>query len=404
MQQEKDQKNKMKEHRKQSKLNLRILVIALVTYVVSAFASFLLFNSIGAGSIIPVDAPKKTADGKLLFDPNLPKTEPCPLNGAKWSVQQRDWWEEHSPLGVMIENHLEARPQSGLTSADIVYEAVAEGGITRFLAIFYCQNADVVGPIRSARTYFLDFLSEYGSFPLYAHVGGANTPGPANALGQIVDYGWSEYNDLNQFSIGFPVFIRDYDRLGRTVATEHTVYSSTLKLWDYARDDRGITDVNEDGDKWNEDFTAYSVKEDAQAGARPTSQSITYNFWDGYGDFLVEWTYDPTSNTYKRSNGGEAHTDLNNKQQIAAKNVVLLFMRESRANDGYEGNLHLLYGTKGTGSAIVFQDGKEIDANWTKKARTSHLELTDNRGNEIELNPGLIWFSIVSPGTDVEVE
>lgn len=390
--------------KRKQQINIKILVIAVIAYVASALVSFIIFSKfVGSISIAPVAQPKKTASGKLLFDPSLPKTEPCPLNGAKYSKQQRAWWEKHVPLGIMIENHLESRPQSGLTSADIVYEAVAEGGITRLLAVFYCQDAEFVGPVRSARTYFVDFISEYGPFPLYAHVGGANTPGPANALGQISDYGWSGYNDLNQFSIGFPVFVRDYDRLGRTVATEHTVYSSTTKLWDYAAKDRKITNKDEEGNEWNEDFTPYEIKEDASASTRPSSQSVAYSAWAGYGDYSVLWTYDSSANTYKRVNGGKAHTDLNNKQQIAAKNVVILFMRESRANDGYEGNLHLLYGTKGTGNAKVFQDGEEIDATWTKKNRTSRLILKDKRGQGIEFNPGLIWFSVVSPDTDVEV-
>lgn len=386
-------------------LNIKILVIAAITYILSSLISFLIFNQLQGGiSVTPVSQPKKTAAGKLLFDPSLPKTEACPLNGAKYSKQQKAWWEKHEPLGVMIENHLEARPQSGLTSADIVYESVAEGGITRFLAVFYCQDAEVVGPVRSARTYFVDFISEYGSFPLYAHVGGANTPGPANALGQISDYGWSGYNDLNQFSIGFPVFVRDYDRLGRTVATEHTVYSSTTKLWDYAAKDRKITSKNEDGESWDENYTPYAIKEDENASARPASQVIDYNFWNGYGDYKVAWTYNKETNTYKRDNGGKPHIDLNNKLQISAKNVVILFMKESRANDGYEGNLHMLYGTKGTGNAKVFQDGQEIDATWSKKNRTSHLVLKDKRGNDIEFNPGLIWFSVVSPDTDISVK
>lgn len=393
------------EHKNKKQLNIKILIIALATYIASAVISFVVFNQLSGGTIgTPVAQPKKTADGKLLFDPNLPKTEPCPINGAKYSVQQRQWWEKHSPLGVMIENHLESRPQSGLSSADIVYEAIAEGGITRFLAIYYCQDAEVVGPVRSARTYFLDFISEYGPSPLYAHVGGANTPGPANALGQINDYGWANYNDLNQFSIGFPVFIRDYDRLGRTVATEHTVYSSTTKLWDYAAKERGITNKNEDGESWDENFTPYSFKEDQASSARPASQRISYNFWEGYGDYSVDWVYDNKTNSYGRINGGEVHTDLNNKKQVAAKNVVVLFMRESRANDGYEGNLHMLYGTKGTGKAKVFMDGEEIDATWSKKNRTSHLSLKDQRGQDIEFNPGLIWFSVVSPDTEISTK
>src|SRR5690606_36361616 len=93
-----------------------------------------------------------------------------------------------------------------------------------------------------ARTYFLDYASGF-NFPLYTHVGGANLPGPTNALGQIADYGWVGENNLNQFSIGFPTFVRDYNRVpGKTIATEHTMVTSTEKLWEVAGS-RGWTNV-----------------------------------------------------------------------------------------------------------------------------------------------------------------
>lgn len=393
--------DELRRGKKKSTINPKLLIVGVIVYIASALASFILFNNSTSASLSNVPQPVKTASGKLMFDDSLPKTESCPINGAMYSKQQRAWWEKHGPLGVMIENHVEARPQSGMSYADIVYEVVAEGGITRFLALYYCQDAEFVGPVRSARTYFIDFLSEFGSFPLYAHVGGANTPGPANALGQIEDYGWGNYNDMNQFSIGFPVYVRDYDRMGRTVATEHTVYSSTTKLWDYAKSKRKLTNVDVDGVKWDEEFTSYEFKDDAPASARPASQKISYNFWEGYDDFRVDWTYDKVSNSYLRSNGGEPHTDLVTKKQLSAKNVIVLFMKESRANDGYEGNLHMLYGTKGTGKAKIFMDGKEIDGTWSKKNRQAHLFIKDNRGQDIELNRGKIWFSVVSPDTEV---
>lgn len=388
-------------------MNPKIVIIGVIVYVASALVSFIIFSKIGGSQSLvssPVPQPVKTTAGKLLFDDTLPKTESCPINGAMYSKQQKAWWEKHEPLGVMIENHSDARPQSGISFADIVYEAIAEGGITRFLNIFYCQDADVIGPVRSARTYFIDFLSEFGAFPLYAHVGGANTDGPADALGQISSYGWGGVNDLNQFSIGFPVFLRNYDRLGRTVATEHTMYSSTTKLWDYAAKSRKITNVNEKGESWTKNFTPYTFKDDAAVSARPTSQTVSFDFWDGYSDYGVTWTYDKTSNLYLRANGGKPHADLNTKKQLSTKNLVVLFMKESRANDGYEGNLHMLYGTKGTGKAKIFMDGVETDGTWSKKSRTAHLFLKDNRGQDVELNKGKIWFSVVSPKTDITVK
>lgn len=390
-----------------NKMNLKIIIVGVVVYIVASIVSFMAFSHFGGGfaSITtPVVAPTKTSSGKLVFDDSLPKTEACPINGVMYSKQQRAWWETHEPLGVMIENHTDARPQSGISYADVVYEAIAEGGITRFLNIFYCQDADVVGPVRSARTYFVDFLSEYGSFPLYAHVGGANSDGQADALGQIESYGWDGVNDLNQFSIGFPVFLRDYDRLGRTVATEHTMYSSTTKLWDYAKSNRKITNENSKGISWTEGFTPYTFKDDAALPARPASQTVSFDFWDGYGDYSVSWAYDKTGNKYLRSNGGKPHVDLDTKQQLSAKNVVILFMKESRANDGYEGNLHMLYGTKGTGNATIFMDGNKIDGTWSKKSRTAHLYLKDKRGQDIPLDRGKIWFEVVSPTTTISVK
>ena len=91
----------------------------------------------------PVPAPIVGTNGQVAFDPKLPKTQECPLNGVKYSKQQEAWWQKHRPLGVMIENHQEARPQSGIASADVIYEAVAEGGITRFMALFYCNLSDI---------------------------------------------------------------------------------------------------------------------------------------------------------------------------------------------------------------------------------------------------------------------
>ena len=382
------------------------LFIALVIYIALTLISYILFSNFAhvGGLITPVSITEKGKDERVVFDESFPKTEECPINGAKYSKPQKQWWEKHRPLGIMIENHQEARPQSGLSYADVVYEAVAEGGITRLLAVYYCQDAGIIGPVRSARTYFLDFISEYGDYPLYAHVGGANTPGPADALGQIGDYGWKLYNDLNEFSISYPTFKRDYDRLGRTVATEHTMYSSTDKLWTYAAKKRKLTNKDEDGNSWDENFVKYSFKEDTKETERPASQAITFNFWEGYNDYEVVWTYDKTTNLYVRTSGGAPHKDKNNDKQITAKNVVVLFMTERRANDGYEGNLHMLYGTKGTGRAAIFLDGQEIKGTWSKKDRTSRLILRDNRGREIKINRGPIWFAITAIGTSVVVK
>lgn len=377
-----------------SKNKLLSIVLVLVAYGLSLGASYLLFSETSFTSKSTV-SPSITSMSGSMFDETLPKTEPCPLNGTLYSKQQKDWWEKHRPLGIMIENHQEARPQSGLSSADVLYEAVAEGGITRFLAIYYCNGAENVGPVRSARTYFLDFISEYGSSPLYVHVGGANQDGPADALSQIEDYGWAGKNDMNQFSIGFPTFWRDYDRLGHPVSTEHTMYSTTEKLLQFAATKRKLAVEDEDGISWTKGFIPYSFKEDAPVEKRPPSQKIHLEFWEDTPDYTIDWIYEPVANVYKRNNGDKPHTDLNNKKQLTAKNIVVLKMIETHANDGYENNQHLLYRTKGTGKAHIFMDGKETVGTWRKDSRTAKTLLFDNTGLPIKFNKGTIWFEIL---------
>lgn len=366
-------------------------------FAVSVGISYSLFLKSGSfvQNLAPQPSPTVTKSGGVAFDPSLPKTEECPLNGAKYSKQQKQWWEKHRPLGIMIENHEDARPQSGIQFADVVYEAVAEGGITRFLTVFYCQDASQVGPVRSARTYFLNFISEYGDNPLYTHVGGANTSGPADALSQINDYDWGGYNDLNQFSIGFPVFWRDYNRLGHSTATEHTMYSTTTKLWDFAKSSRNLTNIDKKGNSWDKNFVPYTFKEDALLADRPVSQPIHVEFWSGYSKYFVDWVYDKTNNLYKRKNGGEAHIDKDTNNQLTAKNVVVLMMRESHANDGYDGNAHLLYKNIGTGKAAIFIDGKRINGTWRKDSRTARLLLFDANGSAVKFDRGVIWFEVL---------
>ncbi|MBI2195773.1 MAG: DUF3048 domain-containing protein [Candidatus Levybacteria bacterium] len=383
---------------------IRIAFVAMV-FLVSTGLSYLFFSKSGIASNLasPLTPQVKIVGDKIAFDQTLPKTQPCPLNGALYSKQQESWWKKHAPLGVMIENHEKARPQSGLSFSDIVYEAIAEGGITRFLAIYYCQDASEVGPIRSARTYFLDFISEYGQYPLYAHVGGANQPGPADALSQINSYGWGAYNDMNQFSIGFPTFWRDYDRLGHPAQTEHTMYSTTDKLWEFAKT-RGITDSNDiEGDKWDIDFEQYSFKDDAPLAKRPASQTLHIEPWEGHKEYATDWVYDRTTNLYKRNNGSP-QIDRNTNKQLTSKNIVLLSMVETSANDGYEDNAHLLYRTKGTGKATIFMDGVKTTGTWRKDSRTARTLIFDASGAPIKFDRGTIWFHILPTDAVVTVK
>lgn len=348
------------------------------------------------------------SSGGVGVDANLPKTEECPLTGGKFTVPERQAWEKKRPLFVMIENHTEARPQSGLGSADIVYEAVVEGGITRFMAGYYCgaQAKDtIVAPVRSARQMFLDYASEY-NYPLYSHVGGSNgedTDPRVRALEHISDYGWGSYNDLNQFSIGYPVFVRNYNRVpGKdNLATEHTMESSTNRLWEYASTKRGLTNLDKKGTDWMTGFVKWTFADDATTDKQGTVKTVAYEFWPGIKDFSVQWDYDSVTNSYFRNMAGSKHIDANDQKQLNAKNVIVLFAKEEGPVDVHK---HMYYKTNGSGNAAVFQNGQRIDATWSKKDRLSRLQLLDKKGKAISLVRGKIWISVLPDTTPVTAQ
>ena len=318
------------------------------------------------------------------------KDRPCPLNGALYTKNREQKWQERRPLGVMVENHVDARPTLGLSRADVIYEAVAEGGITRFLAVYLCQDAGDIAPVRSARTYFLDWVSEYNA--LYAHVGGANTPGPADALGQIRQYG---ILDMDQFGLGFPTFWRGTDKLA-----PHNVHSTTQKLWE-AASERKFGPEDEDGTRWDENFTEWKFKDDASLETRGDQTPIIVPFWQQSPDYTVTWNYDKQANLYRRTHQDTAQNDPITNEQLSAKNLIVQFQTEKTANDGYPDG-HLLYGTTGTGSALVFLDGQVIKGKWVKKDRTSRTQFVDAQGKEIQLNRGMIWIETVPVDSEVE--
>ncbi|OGK21488.1 hypothetical protein A3C98_05610 [Candidatus Roizmanbacteria bacterium RIFCSPHIGHO2_02_FULL_37_15] len=377
-------------------------IIFIFVLVISSYLSYSFFSKGEAAGLLPsVKYKPPTTNGKIVkSNEQESKTEECPLNGQLWGASSKQKWESRRPLGIMIENSVPARPQSGLSAADIIYEAVAEGGITRFLTIFYCQDASYVGPVRSARIYFIRLLQEYGIYPLYAHVGGANTDGPADALGEIDELGWGLYNDLNQFGVPFPFYWRDYERLPGRV-TEHTVYTATAKLWDFAKNKRNLTNVDKKDRSWDEKFEKWKFREEAAKEDRGDLTKVSFTFWNIFSaDYAVDWTYDKITNSFKRNNGGVPHFDKNTNKQLEAKNIVVVFSKESEANDGYPGG-HLLYKLTGSGEGLIFQDGRVIETSWTKKTEESRMKFFDGTGKEVAFVRGQIWVEILPVGNKV---
>lgn len=364
---------------------------AFVLYAASAGVSFVLFNTI-LKSPVNISAPfiGSLTDITSGQEEGV-KDQPCPLNGAMYTKNRKGQWDKRRPLGVMIENHADARPINGWTRADVVYEAVAEGGITRTLTMYYCQDAGDIAPIRSARTYFLDWLSEYSA--LYAHVGGANTPGPADALGQIKDYG---ILDMDQFGLGFPTYWRGTDKLA-----PHNVHSTTKKLWEAAlARGKGWGAEDKNGDKWDENFVLWQFKNEAPLDQRGTQKPIVVPFWTQAGDYTVTWKYDKATNTYKRYIGSTAQVDPTTKEVVSPKNVIVQFQVESDANDGYPDG-HLLYDTIGSGKALFFIDGKAVQGTWNKASREARTKYLDANGQELQFNRGQIWIETIPASNTV---
>lgn len=341
---------------------------------------------------LTVSAYHKQTSKPIAIQPSPTLTTPTPtptpapttaadhLNGLLVPVGS----ENKQPLAVMIENDPAARPQSGLGSADVVYEAIAEGGITRFMAVFANAQTPVrVGPVRSARPYFVDWATELNAF--YAHAGGS-----ADAMQQISST--NVYN-IDGLSIGAPLFQRDYSR---PVALEHTLYSSTDSLWNYATGTK----------HWptTDSYQPWLFTDDAAVSARPAAQTVNVSVSSAL--FAVSWKYDPATNSYLRSMAGTPHIDANTGKQISAKTIILQTVSSSTYDEHYSGGItktvsHL--NDTGSGPVTVVEDGVSITGTW-KKNGTGRTLFYDASGKEINFVRGAIWVEIVQPDSKVSVQ
>jgi len=305
--------------------------------------------------------------------PEVGNVVPGPVNGLPFTRDEAKAWQGRRPLAVIIENSTDARPQSGLSEADVVYEALAEGGITRYLAL-YVTNTDAVrvGPVRSVRVYFLDWLEEYGAVAV--HVGGNY-----HALDRI---GPEAVPDLDQSYTGGTTFERTSDRVA-----PHNVYTSTDRLW-AAADAAGYGPPLE--------FESWTFKGDAAYGEAASVRTLRLGFLGDPG-YVVDWTYSPTDNSYRRAVGGKPDIDRGNTTQVKAKTVIVqevpyqFFGRESALD----------MGDIGTGKAHILMDGTEIEATWTKPSTTGRTVFTDAGGRPVPINRGQVWVEVVPPGSAV---
>jgi len=263
---------------------------------------------------------------------------------------------------IMIENSPDARPHSGLKQAEIVYEAIAEGGITRFLTLFQQHKPQLIGPVRSLRMYYVDWLAPYQAS--VAHVGGSHA-----SLQEIRN---GKYRDIDQFFNGSSYW-RANDR-----RPPHNVYTSFEKL-DALNAGKGYK---------SSQFTSFA-RADGKASDKPNAVSIDINFSSSW--YNTHYDYDKASNTYLRSIGGQTSNDRE-EGRLAPSVVIALHVNETTVmEDGWRQSIV----TNGTGTATVFQNGTAAECTWRKNDRFSPLELIDAAGKPVALNRGQTWIAAV---------
>ncbi len=271
------------------------------------------------------------------------------------------------PLAVMIENHPDSRPQAGLSDADIVYETLAEGGITRFLAIFQSKDPSRLGPVRSVRPYYALLADQWS--PLLAHSGGSQTA-------------------LQQLSIGYYRHIIDGDEMlnGEYYSRDsskfapHNLFTSGEKLRKMLAD-RGAG-------KWTSP-NLFTYKIIPTSELKTTITEITIPF--STASFVAGYKFDPNTATYSRSIAGKPAMDSNNGQRISAKNVIVQFASASLIPD--DPKLALDFKLDRSGKAYLFTGGVLVPGNW--KYENGKTVFTDNSGKPLELQPGQTWIEIV---------
>ena len=273
---------------------------------------------------------------------------------------------------VMIDNHPDARPLSGLASASLVYEAPAEGGITRFMAIYPADDlVKRIGPVRSSRSYHLDWAAEFDS--LYAHVGGS--PESLNLIKQ------SELRDLNEFWNG-KYFWRDLSR-----RSPHKIFTSTGLLHNAFEDKFGDEEIVL--------AEAWRFKEDLRMEDRPLETDDVVIDWSS-PVHKVAWCYDNEGNFYRRLQASQEQRDEDNSP-VRVKNVILQFSAIKVIDQIGRRQIK----TIGEGRAVILNDGQITEAIWNKASATSRTRYLTPDGDEVFFNVGKTWVEIIPQSMEV---
>jgi hypothetical protein len=266
--------------------------------------------------------------------------------------------------GIMIENSPSARPQSGIKEAGVVFEAIAEGGITRLATLHQEDRPGTIGPVRSIRPYYLDWMAPFDA--AISHVGGS-----ANALATVRN---GSFKDIDQFFNG-----GSYSRATDRVAP-HNVYTNSDRL-DALNQKKGFTSST---------FTPWARKKETPVA---TPNANTINMAVSSPTYNVRYEYDKTANSYNRFIGGAASTDRE-LGQVKPKVVIAL---KVPTHLGMEDGPREQMTTDGHNDAFIFQDGTVIKAVWRKESQKEQMVFYDKNGHIVALNPGQTWITVVAP-------
>lgn len=281
----------------------------------------------------------------------------------------------------MIDNHPKAYPQTGLNQAAIVFEALAEYGITRYMAVYFpgiTPDLATIGPVRSARAYFVEWAR--GLRGVYVHAGGAPDALTMAATSvEIVDMD-ALRNDASA------AFARSADR-----PAPHNLYTSSARIAAFLdKRQANQPDLGEIG---------FRIKRDRPA-TTPTAQRISYYFI--YQEAYVSWRYDRATNSYLSFRQQRPHLDAATGEQLRFKNLVVLEVPE-RPIPG-DPKQRIQQDVIGQGPARLFLDGRMIEATWRKGAGFDQLRLFDRYDRELPLNSGPIWFAAIPSLKNLTVE
>jgi len=292
-----------------------------------------------------------------------------------------DGFENIYPIAVMIDNHPDARPAYGLEDAQLVIEAEAEGGITRYMA-FFANNKNVkkIGPIRSARPYFVDWANELSA--LYAHVGGS-----PEALAKTIK---EKILHINEFYNG-TYFWRDTAEYA-----PHNVYSSLANLRKYL-EKKELGKAEYSVWKYKDESSVAEAMDDKSATASATidRKNITIDFL--LSEFKVEWKYIAEQNSYLRYLGGKKQI-VSDDKEIFAKNIIIQYVDSKVLDEEMRQEFQHI----GMGEALVCVNGVCEKGSWKKKNLNSRTKFYNLEDDEFEFNRGTTWIEIVNPRYEVE--